>query len=74
MLEETTPRFQRAGRGVYDKYGFPIARCIRSPYAADAVYYLMKPLEWFFLVVLYLTDVHPEDRIAVQYAPGRILA
>ncbi len=70
ILEEKTPRFHRAVRGVYDKYGFPIARCIRSPYAADAVYYLMKPLEWFFLVVLYLTDVHPEDRIAVQYAPG----
>ncbi len=27
----------------------------------------MKPLEWLFLAVLYLTEVHPEDRIAVQY-------
>lgn len=27
----------------------------------------MKPLEWFFVIVLYLTEVHPEDRIALQY-------
>lgn len=27
----------------------------------------MKPLEWLFLIVLYLTEVHPEDRIALQY-------
>ncbi len=67
VLEERTPRFHRALRNFYDKYGFPVARCIRSPYAADLIYYLMKPLEWFFLAVLYLTDVHPEDRIAVQY-------
>lgn len=70
VLEERTPRFHRALRNFYDKYGFPVARCIRSPYAADLIYYLMKPLEWFFLAVLYLTDVHPEDRIAVQYMGG----
>lgn len=44
-----------------------MARLIRSRYAADFVYFLMKPLEWLFLAVLYLTEVHPEDRIAVQY-------
>lgn len=70
VLEERTPRFHRALRNFYDKYGFPVARCIRSPYAADLIYYLMKPLEWFFLAVLYLMDVHPEDRIAVQYMGG----
>nr|WP_304580605.1 DUF6688 family protein [uncultured Acetatifactor sp.] len=70
VLEERTPRLHRALRNFYDKYGFPVARCIRSPYAADLIYYLMKPLEWFFLAVLYLTDVHPEDRIAVQYMGG----
>lgn len=67
ILEERTPRFHRAVRGFYDKYGFPVARLIRSSYAADAVYLLMKPLEWLFLAVLYLTDARPEDRIAVQY-------
>lgn len=71
VLEERTPRFHRALRNFYDKYGFPVARCIRSPYVADLIYYLMKPLEWFFLAVLYLTDVRPEDRIAVQYMGDR---
>jgi len=28
---------------------------------------LMKPLEWFFLIVLYLFDKNPENRIALQY-------
>ena len=54
-------------RHIYDTYGFPIAKLIRSPYAADVIYLLMKPLEWLFLIVLYAVDVHPEDRIAVQY-------
>lgn len=31
------------------------------------MYFIMKPLEWIFLCVLYLTDAHPENRIAVQY-------
>lgn len=72
VLEERTPRFHRAVRGFYDKYGFPVARLIRSRYAADLIYFMMKPLEWFFLAVLYLTDVHPEDRIAVQYMGDRV--
>lgn len=28
---------------------------------------MMKPLEYFFVLVLYLFDAKPEDRIAVQY-------
>lgn len=67
VLEERTPRFHRVVRNFYDKYGFPVARLIRSKYTADFVYFLMKPLEWIFLAVLYLTDIHPEDRIAMQY-------
>lgn len=30
----------------------------------------MKPLEYFFVIVLYLFDTAPEDRIAVQYMGG----
>jgi hypothetical protein len=44
-----------------------VARLIHSKYTADLVYFIMKPLEWIFLCVLYLTDAHPENRIAVQY-------
>lgn len=67
VLEERTPRFHRRVRRFYDTYGFPVARLIRSKFAADAVYFIMKPLEWIFLAVLYLTDANPENRIAIQY-------
>ena len=67
LLEERIPRIHRVIRNSYDKYGYPIAKHIRSPYAADLVWFLMKPLEWFFLIVLYLFDRKPENRIAVQY-------
>ncbi len=67
ILEERTPELHRRVRHFYDTYGFPIARMIRKRWIADLVYLLMKPLEWFFVIVLYLTEVHPEDRIALQY-------
>ena len=69
VMEEYTPVFHRHIRKIYDKYGFPVARAIRSPYIADVVYILMKPLEVMFLLVLYTVDVNPENRIAVQYLP-----
>ncbi|MFT8352198.1 DUF6688 family protein [Clostridium saccharoperbutylacetonicum] len=56
-------------RHFYDTYGFPIAKMIHSPYIADMVYFIMKPLEWSFLIILYFCDVNPENRIAVQYFP-----
>lgn len=73
VLEERTPGFHRAVRHFYDSYGFPVARLIHSKYTADFIYFLMKPLEWIFLIVLYLTDVNPENRIAIQYT-GKNLA
>lgn len=71
ILEERTPRFHKYVRHIYDTYGFPIAKLIRTKVAADIVYLLMKPLEWIFLIVLYLCDTKPENRIAVQYLPKR---
>lgn len=67
ILEEKTPTFHKHVRGFYDKYGFPIARLIKSKYVADLIWFIMKPLEWFFLSVIYLVDEYPEDRIARQY-------
>ena len=67
VLQEKMPRAHRVIRGFYDKYGFPVAKFIRHKWSADFVYIMMKPLEWIFLIVLYSTDVHPENRIAVQY-------
>lgn len=67
ILEERAAWLHGPIRRFYDRYGFPVARLIRSSQAADLVYYMMKPLEWLFLVVLYLVDEKPENRIAVQY-------
>ena len=70
VFEWKTPRLHHVVRSFYDKYGFPIARCIRTRTACDIVYFIMKPLEWFFVIVLYMTLAHPENVIAVQYLPG----
>ena len=67
ILEEKIPRFHKLVRGLYDRYGFPVARLIKSKWIADIIYILMKPLEWIFLMVIYMSDVHPENRIATQY-------
>lgn len=67
ILEEKTPTFHKHVRGFYDRYGLPIARLIKSKYVADIIWFIMKPLEWFFLFVIYLVDEYPEDRIARQY-------
>ncbi len=67
VIQEKTPGFHKAVRNFYDTYGFPIATLIRKKWQADIVYVMMKPLEWIFLLVLYSTDVRPENRIAVQY-------
>lgn len=67
VLEERLPWLHRPVRRYYDKYGFPVSKLVHPQSAADVIYILMKPLEWLFLVILYLVDVKPENRIAVQY-------
>lgn len=67
LLEERVPNFHSFVRGLYDEIGYPIAKHIQSPYIADSIYFIMKPLEWIFLIFLYLFDTKPENRIAVQY-------
>jgi len=67
VLEEKTPRFHRFLRRNYDRCGYPFAKHIKKKWAMDVIYYLMKPLEWIFLLVLYLVDRKPENRIAMQY-------
>ena len=67
VLEERLPRFHKMVRSFYDTCGFPVASLIRTKRSADLVYFIMKPLEWFFLIVLYMSDTYPEDRIAMQY-------
>ncbi len=68
MIKEKLPHFHRIVRGFYDKYGYPVSKCITTPLRADIVYILMKPFEYIFIFALYLFDSNPENRIAVQYS------
>ena len=67
LIAEKFPALHRRIRHFYDTYGYPVSRHITNPGRADAVYVFMKPLEWFFLMVLYLADKRPEARINRQY-------
>ena len=67
LIKEKMPRFHKTVRTGYDKYGYPVSKHITTPLRADVVYYIMKPLEWFFILALYLFDRYPEKRISRQY-------
>ncbi len=66
-IAEKFPKFHKWIRHVYDTYGYPLSNIITTRGRADVVYFIMKPLEWVFLVYLYLTDTRPEIRINRQY-------
>lgn len=67
IIEEKAPKIHRFIRLFYDTYGYHFAKKIQSPYSMDIIYLIMKPLEWVFLIVIYLVDQQPENRIAMQY-------
>ena len=67
LIAEKTPKFHKFIRYIYDKYGFPLSKFITNAWLADITYILMKPLEYVFLIVLYIFDKKPENRIAMQY-------
>lgn len=71
ILEQYTPKTHKAIRYIYDKYGYPLSKHINSKISADLTYFLMKPLEWIFLLVLYSVDKNPENRINIQYSELR---
>ena len=67
LIQERIPKFHHFVRYIYDKYGYPLSKHINTALQADITYILMKPLEWIFLLVLYIFDEKPENRIATQY-------
>ncbi len=68
LIQENAPQLHKVIRHFYDKYGYPLSRKITTAKASNAVYILMKPLEYFFLIVLYLFSINPEEKINRQYA------
>lgn len=70
LMEEKVPKLHRFIRTRYDKVGDVVHRyygIFNIKWVSNSIYFLMKPLEWLFLIVLYLFDKQPENRIAVQY-------
>jgi hypothetical protein len=70
LLEQRLPAVHRPIRKFYNRVGRQIHRhygWFNRKWISDSIYILMKPLEWFFLLVLYTFDRRPEDRIAQQY-------
>jgi hypothetical protein len=70
LIQEKAPFLHRAIRRQYNKVGNLVHRyynLFNNKFVCDFIYLLMKPLEWFFLFILYTVDRKPENRIAKQY-------
>jgi hypothetical protein len=70
LIEQRFPNAHKRIRNSYDNVGALVKRyywIFNYKLVCDCVYILMKPLEWFFLLVLYSFDKYPENRIASQY-------
>ena len=70
LLEQKCPVIHRFIRKKYNHVGNFVHRyysVFNIKWVSDFVYVIMKPLEWFFLLVLYTSDKQPENRIAKQY-------
>ena len=70
LLEEKMPFLHQHIRKNYDRIGNLVHRyygIFNIKWVSDVIYMLMKPAEWFFLLILYTFDTKPEDRIAKQY-------
>ena len=67
LIAERTPKLHKLIRKTYDRLGLPISKYINTKRRSNTVYFIMKPLEWLFLLVLYTFDTKPENRIHRQY-------
>lgn len=68
LIQDLSPGCHQFIRRNYDKYGFNLSLKINTERASNITYLLMRPLEWFFLVFLYLFCVQPEEKIKKQYS------
>ena len=70
LVQEKLPKSHELIRTQYNRVGDFIHKyydVFNIKIISDVVYILMKPLEWIFLLALYMFDKKPENRIAVQY-------
>ena len=70
LVQERMPFIHTCIRQQYNKVGYFIHRyyyLFNNKFLSDIIYIFMKPLEYFFLLVLYTFDRKPENRIEQQY-------
>lgn len=67
LLAEKSPMLHRYLRKNYDRYGLNMAKHLHKAKFSNLTYFLMKPLEWGFILTLYLCTCNPESRIDRQY-------
>lgn len=67
LLQDSAPLLHRVIRSNYDRYGYNLSLKINTAFRSNATYLLMKPLEWLFILCLYLCCVNPEQKISNQY-------
>jgi hypothetical protein len=70
IIQQNLPKTHRIIRSQYNKIGKLIHKhyhIFNNKFISDMIYIIMKPLEMFFLVILYTFDRKPENRIAKQY-------
>lgn len=74
FIQEKMPVLHKMIRKQYNKVGHIVHRyygIFNNKIVSDIIYFLMKPLEWFFILILYIFDRNPENRIAMQYLSKR---
>jgi hypothetical protein len=67
-IQDIAPQIHCVIRKNYDKYGYNLSRKINTPFLSNVTYLIMKPVEWIFLICLYLFCYEPEKKINRQYA------
>ncbi|WP_136467087.1 DUF6688 domain-containing protein [Flagellimonas onchidii] len=68
VIQKNLPRLHKVIRKNYDIYGYNLSSKINTTKRSNLTYLLMKPLEWLFLIFLYLFCTHPEALIKRQYS------
>ena len=71
LIADLSPTLHRFIRKNYDRYGYDLSKKIKSCWASNLTYILMKPLEWGFLLCLYTFCLRPEEKIRRQYSGDR---
>lgn len=67
LIERKFPTVHRIIRYYYDRYGYPFSRHINTARRSNTIYFIMKPIELMFLVIIYLCSEQPERLINEQY-------